>query len=210
MAILAVALALCVQIVVMAVLDGMLQDMRQRIRDLGEQITITFYDASLPTLTDLEHLDQALKKKLPNVRGLTPLIQSYGAIEKNSYFTPVIAYGIDLSREAGLSQLPKHLLDLKLDPKHPSWTGGRPAPDDLPRMFIGAQVAERLQVMAGDRVSLSYVLAGSDKVARQRFVIASTFRSGSIINDRWVVYIPHRVAQKMFLTNRTQTPRACT
>ncbi len=40
-AVLALALALAVQIVAMAVLDGMLVDLEKRLRNLGEQITLT-------------------------------------------------------------------------------------------------------------------------------------------------------------------------
>ncbi len=200
-AILAVSLALTVQIVVMAVLDGMLEDMRQRIRDLGEQITVSFF-GELPSLQALEQAEAALKQKVADVRGVTPLVQNYAVLEKDGFHTPVLAYGIDLAREVRFSQLSRHLLDHKLDPEDPRWAPRGAEDAELPRIFLGAQVAERLGALAGDTIYLSYVQPGTDDVERTRVKVASTFRSGSLMKDRWAAYVPIDLAQKLFFGDR--------
>ncbi|MCX7933655.1 MAG: ABC transporter permease, partial [Planctomycetota bacterium] len=162
-AVAAVALCLAVQIVVMAVLDGMLEDMRRRVRDLGEQITVSFLDrellvaqpsAGLPTVRDLERAEVAVRREIPEVRGLTPLLRGYGVLERRGDFAPAIVFGIDLAREMRYSQLAQHLQAGKIDPEQPAWFSADFPESSLPPMFVGAELAERLGLVAGDEVAL--------------------------------------------------------
>ena len=207
-AVAAVAMCLAVQIVVMAVLDGLLEDMRRRVRDLGEQITVSFLDrellvsrpsAGLPTLPELEAAEATLRREVPEVRGITPLLRGYGVLERRGDFAPTVVFGIDLARELRYSQLSQHLQVGKIDRESPMWLGSAFRDRGLPPMFVGAELAERLGIAAGDEVALAYAAVEKKEMERRTFVVANIFRSGSPWKDDAAVYIPLAVAQELFL-----------
>ncbi len=199
-AVLAVALALTVQIVVMAVLDGMLLDMEQRVRELGEQITISF-QGELPGREDFARAASACAA-LPGVKGATPLIRQYALARREPEYALTLVYGIDLAAETAFSRLPQHLVDLKLDPRTADWFGGQPHPSNRPPLYLSARVAEQLTAKPGDEVELVFYKNGAkDEPARRTFRLASTFRSGSPYMDEMGAYIPLEDAQAMFLSD---------
>ena len=207
-AVIAVALAVMVQIVVMAVLDGMLDDMKNRVRSMGEQIAI-WCGGDLPTQAEFAVTRDVLQED-PRVRGVTPLLRDYGLLSTPRKTWPVILYGIDLSAEATYSELPGHLDNLKLDRNDPRWKDPDKATSTLPGLFLGAGLAERLNLIAGDTVRLVYWPRNARpdvKPVRKRFEVASTFRSGSPISDEYVAFVPIDEARDMVLSHLPQGQR---
>lgn len=199
-AILALALALAVQIVAMAVLDGMLVDLEKRLRNLGEQITLRVDEGPLPTRGDVENVAQALRQNVKGVVGVTPLLQKVGFLETSTGAEYVWVQGIDLGRELAYSSLPEHLLTYKPNPDNPSWgdSGNRPG------MFMGEQLARRLGVHAGSEVDLYYAdrsPSGELQTRSRRFRVTSLYRSGVFEKDRYGVYIPIHEAGDFYLGN---------
>lgn len=197
-AIIALALALAVQIVAMAVLDGMLVDLEKRLRNLGEQVTLRVDNGPLPTRIDVERIEQELKHDAQGVVGVTPLLQKVGFLETGGGAEYVWVQGIDLQKELTHSSLPKHLLSYKPDALHPDWgdAGNRPP------MFMGEQLARRLGVVAGGEVELYYAdreANGTLRTRSRRFRITSLYRSGVFEKDRYGVYIPIHEAGDFYL-----------
>lgn len=196
-AIAALALALAVQIVAMAVLDGMLVDLERRLRNLGEQITITV-SRELPDRRMFDEAAQAMKSKVKGVRAVTPMIQKVGFLEAGGGARYVFVQGIDLAAELANSSLASHLLSYKPDPGNPAWNaeGGRPG------MFMGEQLARSLGVSAGSEVELFYAdrtEGGGLDVRSRRFQVKSLFRSGVFEKDAYGVYIPIEEAADFYL-----------
>ncbi len=195
----ALALALAVQIVAMSVLDGMLVDLEKRLRNLGEQITLRV-TGELPDRKRFEAAAAAVKAAVPGVRAVTPLVQKVGFLESGGGAEYVWVQGIDLAAELANSSLASHLLSYKPDPKDPSWQGG-----DRPGMFMGEQLARRLNAKEGSVVELFYAdrNPGGDLETRsRRFVVKSLFRSGVFEKDGYGVYIPIEEAGEFYLGNR--------
>lgn len=197
-AIIALALALAVQIVAMSVLDGMLVDLEKRLKNLGEQITLRIDNGPLPTRIDVERIENELKHELKGVVGVTPLMQRVGFLETGGGAEYIWVQGIDLQKELAHSSLPKHLLSYNPDPSRPDWgdSGKRPP------MFMGEQLARRLGVTAGGEVELYYADReenGNLRTRSRRFQITSLYRSGVFEKDRYGVYIPIHEAGDFYL-----------
>lgn len=204
-AIMALALALAVQIVAMAVLDGMLVDLEKRLRNLGEQITLRIDSGPLPTRIDVQHIERKLKEELEGVAGVTPLMQKVGFLESGGGAEYTWIQGIDLQKELEYSSLSKHLLSYKPDMQRPDWgnAGNRPP------MFMGEQLARRLGVSAGDDVDLYYAdrdESGGLRTQSRRFRITSLYRSGVFEKDRYGVYMPIHEAGDFYLGEQYPDP----
>ncbi len=196
-AIAALALALAVQIVAMAVLDGMLVDLEKRLRNLGEQITLRV-DGALPDRWRVDQAAEDLRQTVKGVRGVTPLVQKVGFLESPAGAEYAWVQGIDLAKELEFSSLPQHLLSYKPDPARPDWgeTGDRPG------MFMGEQLARRLGVTPGSDIELFYADRGEGgelETRSRRFRVTSLYRSGVFEKDRYGVYIPIGEAGDFYL-----------
>ncbi|MDR0869106.1 MAG: ABC transporter permease [Planctomycetota bacterium] len=192
-AVLVMALTLMASLTVLGVIDGMMIDMERRIRDLGEQVTV-YFERPVP---------QAALAEMPRVagvKGYTPQIINYALIAKNNFAAePAIAYGIDLAAEMQFSALATHLENFALDAADPRWL----PPDvrgDLPGLFIGKMLAEKIDAYPGDVVTLSFAPTGVNELRRRDFYVTSVFSTGSMIKDENGVYLPLDAAREMFLS----------
>ncbi len=207
-AILALAIALTVQIVAMAVLDGMLADLEKRLRNMGEQITLSV-GGELPARADFEEAARAIRDDVPGVLGVTPLLQRVGFLQTPTGAEYVWAQGIDLREELAFSSLPKHLLTYKPAAGDPSWgtTGGA---GELPGLFMGEQLARRLGVAPGMEVELFTAdrdAGGALQTRSKRFRLTSLYRSGVFEKDRYGVYVPIEDAAEFYLSGEYGDPR---
>lgn len=189
-----VALCVLVQIVVMAVLDGVLEEYMRRVEGLGEQMRI-----ELPAGGVDEAVYDRMAERMEavdGVRGVTPVHARYAAFVAGRTLEPVIVRGIDLEKENRLGTLP----EFSLDRSPPSWTPPGVDPDDATRdgVIVGASLADRTLVGPGDEVSIEFGVPGERRVERRRFVVAGRFRSNIDYLDRYFVYVPLASAQEMF------------
>ena len=170
-AVLVVGLTLMASIVVIGVTDGMLVDMERRIRNLGEQVAVSF---RIPLPEDkLQQIGN-----IPGVKGFTPLIRDYALLKHGLITEPGVAYGIDLKKEVELSSLADHLQDLKLDPVDPQWVAPDAVTGGNSPAFVGINLAERLGLRAGDIMTVSFSPPNSDKLVSKDFYVSSIFSSG--------------------------------
>lgn len=196
-AVLVVGLTLMASIVVIGVTDGMLVDMERRIRNLGEQVALSF---RVPISEDqLVNIPQ-----LTGVKGFTPLINDYALLKHGLITEPGVAYGIDLKRELEMSSLAEHLQDIKIDTDNPEWVVPGTDTHGLSSAFIGINLAERLGLRAGDIMTVSFSPPNSDKLISREFYVSSIFSSGSPLKDRNGFFISLDDARKLFLTPAEQ------
>lgn len=196
-AILVVALTLMASIVVIGVMDGMMLDMERRIRDLGEQVLVSF---TRPVATEaLVNI-----KRTPGVKGFTPLIKNYALLKHGMITEPGVAFGIDLKEELKYSALSEHLENLDVDNDNPQWLPPYARDDGLPGIFLGVGLAEKLQLSAGDSVMLHFAPPGSETLRRKEFYVGSIFRSGSPLKDHNGFYLPIDEARKLFYNKADQ------
>lgn len=196
-ALIAIALALAVQVVAMAVLDGMLVDLEKRMKNLGEQITVRV-EGDLPTRAQFEQVAAAVKKAVPGVRAVTPMTQKVGFLESGGGAEYVWVQGVDLAGELANGSLASHLLSYKPNPKNPLWQEA----GERTGAFMGEQLARRLGVLPGAEVELFYAERGEDgklAVRSRRFLVKSLFRSGVFEKDGYALYLPITAAGEFYL-----------
>ena len=203
-AVVALALALAVQIVAMSVLDGMLVDLEKRLKNMGEQITL-LVSSALPDRDAFEDAAQAIRRRVPGVKGVTPLIREVGFLQTGVGAEYVWVQGIDLAAELALSSLPEHLLTLKPEAGNPSWgaSGNRPG------LFMGESLADRMGVSPGMEVELFYADRGPSGELQTRsklFEVTSLYRSGVFEKDRYGIYIPIAEAGEFYLAGKYDDP----
>lgn len=190
-AVAALALALMVQIVAMAVLDGMLVDLERRLRNLGQQVTLRV--APAPNRQDFAKVSENIVSTVKGVKAVTPLMRKVGLIDSGRGDAYAFVQGIDLKAELAHSALASHLLSYKPDPADPSWYPPASAKQDRPGMFVGEQLANELGVSAGDEVDLFFAERDEENNMRtrsRRFVVTSLYRSGVYEYDNYGVYAP--------------------
>ncbi len=200
-AIAALALALAVQIVAMSVLDGMLVDLEKRLRNMGEQITLSVLSV-LPDKHDFDQAAAALAREIPGVKAVTPMVQKVGFLEAGGGAEYVWVQGIDLKAELAHSSLASHLLTYKPHPAEPRWHSAAPAENQRPGLFMGEQLANRLGVQPGMDVELFYANRTADggfETRSRRFTLTSTYRSGVFERDRYGIYVPIAEAADFYL-----------
>ncbi len=196
-AVLVVALTLMASIVVIGVTDGMLVDMEKRIRNLGEQVALSFR-------VPVAESQLAAIPEIAGVEGFTPLITDYALLKHGLITEPGVAYGIDLKRELKYSSLAEHLQDVKIDPENPQWVGLGVDTRGLPPVFVGINLAERLGLKAGDTLTINYSPPNSNKLVSREFFVSSIFSSGSPLKDRNGFYLPLAAARQLFMTEAEQ------
>ena len=184
-------------IVVIGVTDGMLVDMERRIRNLGEQVAISFR-------TPIPEANLSNISELPGVKGFTPLIMDYALLKHGLITEPGVAYGIDLKKELKLSSIAEHLQDIKIDPDNPKWVAPDADTGGNSPAFVGINLAERLGVRAGDTMTVSYSPPDSNKLVSKNFYVSSIFSSGSPLKDRNGFFIKLDDARQLFMTEGEQ------
>jgi lipoprotein-releasing system permease protein len=199
---LTIALCVLVQVVVMAVLDGMLADYKRRVQGLGEQITL-YFPPREGTQDAYEAVAEAVRE-VEGVAGVTPVLERYAAVGTGFARQPVVVRGIDLPEEFAHGTLDEYVLDRS---REALLRAARESRDDdasaPPWMLVGTQLADFLrldheEIRAGNPVRLSYVRFDEEKLVRRRFRPLSRFRSGVLYYDRYFVYVPLAVAQELF------------
>lgn len=204
-AVLAVAMALTVQIVVMAVLDGQIDFMKDRVRNLGEQVSLE-YGSVGPDLATFAKAAEAIEA-LPNVTGVTPHVRAYGLLEYRNRTHPIEITGIDLAAEARYSQLPEHMLHVVVDSDNPSWAHSDVKDLKYPGLFLGRGVADNLGIDPPAVAHIVYQVPGRDGFERKPVVVTSAFASGSWIADGYGAFVPLSVAQDIRFGSRPKDRR---
>jgi lipoprotein-releasing system permease protein len=189
-----------VQVVVMGVLDGMLEDYRVRISGLGEQVSV-FLPHGLNTSSNYKKIESEIKT-LPFIKGMSAKVENYAIVSSGYIRHPVIVSGIDIDVEKSLGSLDSYILDQS----QASWKDKKSPVNDYPSVIIGYQLAQALQIdypeiEKGAIVAFEFAQEGNDKLVRQKFRVVSRFRSGIGYYDQYMAFVPLKAAQALFSPN---------
>lgn len=201
-AMLTIAICVFVQVVVMAVLDGMLIDYKNRIQGLGEQLRI-----DLPFGANNEKTFSELKASLSsneNIGEITPVLQNYAML--NYYYSnnPVILRGIDIKKELEFGNIKKFLVDINSDKLKEALDKRKE--NGPPLIIIGARIAESMGIDPYDIITgralihVEFARGDEEKLVRQKFRVISRFRSSIGFYDEYLAYIPLSNCQDLFAT----------
>lgn len=207
-------------VVVLAVMGGFEQSLRQRILTLTPQVQILSFNGSISNYAAL----LARADALPGVAGSDPFIVGQAMMSSPRGISGVIARGIDPQNAAIASQLLRYIQHGSLDslsapgspaaPPPATYISGRksraapsasssasPAPSDG-AIAIGSTLAEKLKVTIRDPVTAVVpVTAGPDNDITTKtghFTVGAIFESGVAFLDRDLVFMGLVNAQRFF------------
>jgi len=183
------ALAVMLFVVVMAVMEGMGETLRENIRKSNAHVEILA--PAGPGIADWRALAARIGR-LEHVRGVTPFVTGAAQIESQRYRFPGLVRGVDLELERAVSGLGPYL------PKEQSFRAGPGS--RLPGAIVGYRIAEQMEIEKGELIRLSVQQAGdADRTGRAAFEVTGEFKTESLWFDRNIL-ISLEDAQRLFDT----------
>lgn len=160
-----VALGVAALIVVMSVMNGFENELRERLLGFTSHASVVGDEP----LTDWRQLADTLVKD-PAISGAAPYVELEGLLNGAGGITPALLSGVEPEREAAVSRVDDNMLLGTLDDLVP---GGR-------RIILGRALAQQLGVAGGDRVSLLVPSARQGRLGSSlhSFTVSGVFELG--------------------------------
>ena len=195
-----VALGTFALTVVLSVMSGFQDDLRQRLLAFNPHITVEQADAAAPAQSALAARIEAM----PGVRAVAPYVSSQvmavstGVDDVPGYVSGGIIRGVVPVNNPDLTELRATISAGSLDALNQTFaaTVGRPGARrtvDLPGAIIGKSLALQLGLRVGDPVILispASLGAGIGGPRLKRFVVGGMFHSGMFDFDSSLVFVP--------------------
>jgi lipoprotein-releasing system permease protein len=190
-------------VIVLAVMGGFEQSLRQRILTLTPQVQILSFNGSISGYDAL----LARANSVRGVAGSDPFIVGQAMISSPRGISGVIARGIDPDNAAIVAQLLHYIQQGSLGSLSASSTVANSATSvaAIPAdgaIAIGSTLAEKLKVKIGDRVTAVVPVtggAGNDITTKTgHFTVGAIFESGIAFLDRDLVFMGLGNAQRFF------------
>lgn len=186
---LGIALGVTVLITVLSVMNGFDYQIRHRIFDLAEQVTIGSFAGTLkdwPTLNQ-----QVLKYK--GVVATAPFINGQGMLTNSGQSFPIVVKGVDPKLEVNVSKLPTKMVSGSFSQLKPGDFG----------IIMGEDMANSLGIGLGDKILLLTPQASVTPVGiiprYKRFTVAGLFKVGGGFGfDTGIAYVNLQDAQKLY------------
>lgn len=181
-------------IVVIAVMNGMQEDLRAKILASSTQVSV-FESGPDGTMADWRSVIETAQAA-DGVRAASPYVSSPVNLRRGEYSRPADLVGVPLdSTRAGGTEL-EELIRSGFYDLNPPESG-------LPPILLGSGIAEAMQLFRGDTVqvwafeNLQLSPTGTPVPAIRRFEITGTFRTGLYDVDTRTVYTPMGEAQAL-------------
>ena len=192
-----VAVGVMALIIVLAVMTGLTDELRDKI--LGTNAHILIFKRG-GWIKDYPELGQQIAQK-PHVVGVAPFIFRQVMLQSNFTSLESTLKGIDLQAEQQTSNLAANIRQGKLDFLEPG-TGQSGRQGD--GILIGSELAKKLQVSIGDPIALIAPMTDTDSAwpvpKRKVFQVTGIFDYGMYEYDSNLVYISISSAQAYFQT----------
>jgi lipoprotein-releasing system permease protein len=193
-----VMLGVAALVVVLSVMGGFEESLRQRILTLTPQVQIQSLSGSI---TDYPKIETEIDT-LPDVVGSDPFIIGQAMVSSAHGISGVVVRGVEPKNAVAVSQLRNYIQQGSLA----SLAAESPAPaasdGSNGAVAIGTTLAEKLKVKVGDIVNVvAPITTGADSELSTRtghFVIGAIFESGIAFIDRDLVFIGLANAQAFF------------
>lgn len=187
-----IALGVAVLITVLSVMNGFDFEIRNRLFNLANQVTVTHREGRL---TDWSKMAQTLEKQ-PRVKAAAPFISAQGMLSHLGNSVPVLVTGILPEQESRVSQMASHIVQGSFDELQPKTFG----------IVIGEAIAENLGLGMGDKVLLFTPQANASPLGIiprfKQFTVAGIFHiDGRQEMDRGLAFINLRDAQLLYQLN---------
>jgi lipoprotein-releasing system permease protein len=198
-----VAVGVMALIVVLAVMSGFEDHLKQKIVGTNAHVVVTQLGSHR-----LEQYEQVLDRvrQAPHVVAVTPFVYSQVMLSSRSQVTGVVVRGIDPEREQLVTDLIKNVREggltrLSEEVARASRTEEE-VPSSLPGIVIGRELAKNLNAFVGDELTVvspigTLTPAGMMPKYR-RFEVVAIFDSGMFEYDTSLAFISLPTAQRFF------------
>lgn len=196
--------------IVLAVMTGFEEDLRDRILGFNPHIVLVSYAGTIANPADV--LEKV--KQTPGVAAAAPLVYSQVMLSSGQSVSGVVVRGVPPDMEEAVIDLKAHLTSGSLAGlgapfEVPVEGGDKDADKDgrvdtttLTGVILGGELAKQLGLAIGDPVSVVSPLGTPSPVGPipkvKRFVLAGTFDSGMYDYDSGLLYMGLADAQKFF------------
>jgi lipoprotein-releasing system permease protein len=196
--------------IVLAVMTGFEEDLRDRILGFNPHIVLVSYAG---TIANPEDVVQKVRDT-PGVVAAAPLIYSQVMLSSGQSVSGVVVRGVPADKEEAVVDLKAHMTSGSLaglgapfqvpveGTEKDADKDGRPDTTTLTGIILGGELAKQLGLAVGDPVSVVSPLGTPSPVGPipkvKRFVLAGTFDSGMYDYDSGLLYMGLADAQKFF------------
>ncbi len=189
--------------IVLAVMTGLEQDLRDKILGFNPHIVVVSYGGVLQDAGEVTEKVRAV----PGVMAAAPFVYGQAMLTIGRSVSGVVVRGIDPNSAGGVVDVEKHLLSGSLGALAATHPVTLPADEggghvELAGLLLGQELARQLGIAAGDVVSVVSPLgtpSPAGMVPRvKRFVLAGVFDSGMYDYDTTLAYMPLADAQRFF------------
>lgn len=197
-----VTLGVMALIVVLAVMTGFEEDLKEKI--LGTNAHVVVIRSGAP-MDDYRAMMEKLKK-YQGVVAATPFIYNQVMLSTGKNVSGVVLRGIDVPTDKLVTKLSTTIVDGSIDKLEPSMTDGK---DALPGLMIGKELAKHLNLLVGDKVNVVSPMGNITPLGimpkMKPFRVVGVFNTGMFEYDSTLAYISLSQAQAFFDLGDTVT-----
>ncbi|MBE9505144.1 MAG: ABC transporter permease, partial [Proteobacteria bacterium] len=187
-----VAVGVMALIVVLSVMTGFHEDLRDKILGTNSHIVITSYGQRMKNFEDVVSTVQKNK----DVSAATPFIYSQVMLTSEKNVTGVVVRGIDPEREAKVTKVSSNMSQGSLADLLPS------ADNAVPGIVVGKELSRMLGVFYGEEINIVSPLGNMTPLGMvprmKKFRVVGIFDSGMYEYDTSLAYIVLSEAQSFF------------
>ncbi len=194
--VLGVAIGVMALNVVLSVMNGFDEDLKSKIVGMNAHIVITGYEGQ--TLADYDKVVQVVAK-MDHVTAVGPYTEGQALARSKDKSLGVMVWGVVPEHPQAVADLNKFLWDAKsTDLNQPAQPGASRAE----RIFLGAELARRLQVVVGDDIILFLPILQQTPMGMmpqsEKFQVVGLVSTGMYDYDSSYTYVALGNGQKMY------------
>jgi lipoprotein-releasing system permease protein len=197
-----VMLGVMALIVVLAVMTGFEEDLKEKI--LGTNAHVVVVRSGAP-MEDYRQVMEKLKG-FKGVTAATPFIYNQVMLSSGKNVSGVVLRGIDVPTDRLVTRLSTSVVEGTIDRLEPKMDEGR---DALPGLLVGKELAKHLNLFVGDKVNVISPLGNITPLGMmpkmKPFRIAGIFNTGMFEYDSTLAYVSIGQAQSFFDLGDTVT-----
>jgi len=197
-----VALGVMALIVVLAVMTGFEEDLKEKILGTNAHVVVVRHGAPME---DYQQIMGRLKG-FNGVIAATPFIYNQVMLSSGKNVSGVVLRGIDVATDRLVTKLSRSVTTGSIDKLDPVMNEGR---DALPGLLVGKELAKHLNLNVGDKVSVISPMGNITPLGMmpkmKPFRLVGIFNTGMFEYDSTLAYISLGQAQSFFDLGDTVT-----
>jgi len=197
-----VTLGVMALIVVLAVMTGFEEDLKEKI--LGTNAHIVVVRSGAP-MDDYRQVMEKLKG-LKGVVATTPFIYNQVMLSTGKNVSGVVLRGIDVQSDRLVTRLSRSVVEGDINKLDPQPNNG---PDTLPGLMMGKELAKHLNILVGDKINVISPIGTISPLGMmpklKPFRVTGIFNTGMFEYDSTLAYVSLHQAQTFFDLDDTVT-----